>query len=172
MNYWYSARQNEIFLDLDSRKALYRAMKIVRVLPAVKRLWHFPTGRAGHSHVIVEIKQSRNWDARHRAEVALWMGSDKLRACYVFQRQSKCSRNADLLVTNRKYHRDPDAVCECVGKHKDKTVTDKCPALQQFLGAYRSVDWFPRAGRVRMKMIRIPVGRVPLKLIRGWKRAR
>ena len=170
MNFWYSARSTEIFLDLDSRKSLLRAMKIIRSWHGCTRpvkVWHYPTLRDYHSHVVIEWSQGLC--ERFRAELALWMGSDKLRACYVFSRQNAGLKHSDLLVSVRPYHRSPDAVCHCEGKHKDKAVTDRCPALKLLLGEWRSFDWFPRAGRKRMKPLRIPVGRVPLTLIRKWR---
>jgi len=169
VNYWYAARPNEVFLDLDSRKALMRAMKILRKSEGVKAIYHYPTSRAGHCHVIVVLAGVMS--AKDRALDALWMGSDKLRACYVFSRiEFGFSAVADLLVTKRpNYHRKPDSSCSCEGKHKAKEVTDNCPALQELLGPYRSHDFFPLAGHERMSMIRVPVGRVPLKLIRTWR---
>lgn len=180
MNYWYAARPDEIFLDLDSRRALMRCMKVLRAAKMellgskVRAVFHYPTGRKGHCHVVIVLRNSISDKAR--AIVALWLGSDRLRTCYVMARIWSMEHDRyevvapDLLIASREYHRVPDGRCECKGKHKERHITDNCPALLDFLGTARSKDFFPRAGKQKLQPLRIPIGAVPLSLIRRWKR--
>lgn len=187
MNYWYAARPNEIFLDLDSRKSMTRALRVLKVwmaapfekygLPKVKAVYHYPTGREKHCHVIVELAGYPEGGNHSASTLALWMGSDRLRAAYVKQRESLLGtgtvRNfSDLLCASHVYHREPDFTCECPEKHKDKSVTDNCHALKMMLGVFRSADFFPRVGHKPIPFLRVPIGRVPLTTIRRWKNGR
>lgn len=175
MKYWYAARPNEVFLDLDSRRALLRALKVIRAYRRQKRptiiideVYHYPTGRPGHCHMVLVLRHSL--EATKRAELALWMGSDRLRACFVMARIGAAFKDhADLLVTSRVYHRPADQQCMCSGKHKRKSITNKCHALRMFLGPWRSFDFYPRAGKQWMKPFRVPIGRVSLESIRLWR---
>lgn len=176
-NYWYAARPNEIFLDLDSRKSMTRALRVLKVwmkdpakfgLPQVKEVYHYPTGRERHCHVIV-VLDAPYGHFHSGVTLALWMGSDRLRAAYIFQRQNFVPVYADLLSGSRRYHRDPDFTCECGDKHKDRKVTDDCPALKTMLGAFRSANFFPRVGHKKIPLLRVPVGRVPLTTIKRWR---
>lgn len=192
-NYWYAARPNEIFCDLDSKKSLLRALRVVRsaiiereqfvvsagvrervtsgnrLLLDVRTVHYYPTTRPGHGHLIITLNNA--YDAETRARWALWLGSDRLRACYVLQRIAEsCIYSADLLVTSRKYHREPDQRCACKEKHKTKKVTDHCAALRRLIGSQASADYFPRVGTARkIKPFRVPIGKISkTKLIR-WE---
>lgn len=180
VTYWYVSRSNEIFLDLDSRLAMTRAFRVLKVwlngsevkwnLPKPIQVFHYPTGRPGHCHVVVVLPDSCALEDTLRATLALWMGSDKLRTAYVLERQrfglGSC---ADILCGNRTYHRKPDYLCMCPAKHKQRRLTDRCPALRIILGVFRSADFFPRTGYKRVPALRIPVGKVPLTIIKRWK---
>lgn len=176
MNYWYTARTNEIFLDLDSRRALRRALSVLHVAVRRKRLrlasvWLYKTAQKNHFHMIVVLKT--NYTAP-RLAWSLWMGNDRLRAAYVLARMfdgNVMQGAGDLLVTKTPYHRKPDFKCQCSGKHKPESVTRECPALRHFLGASHSADYFARTGPMNPDRgkTRFRWGRIPLQQIRNWR---
>lgn len=184
---WYAARPNEIFCDIDSKKNLLRALRVIRaamidrendvrlkvakrtrLLLDVNSVYYYPTSRPGHGHLIVTLNQSIG--GKTRAVWELWLGSDRLRSCYVLQRILEGLTYADLLVSSGVYHREPDDSCQCKGKHKTKSITDNCPALKRLLGAHRSADYFPRVGTTsRIKPLRVPIGKISKTTLIRWK---
>ncbi len=171
MNFWYSAQDDEIFLDLDSHANLYRALRVLRSAMKkdeldVRGVFYYPTRRKGHGHLIVELWEPM--DASLRALWALWMGSDRLRHVYVMARLKAGIERADLLTAHRPYHRMTEFLCNCKGKHKPKAVTAKCPVLRKILGDLHSADFFPRVGRRAVKSIRVPVGPVSVSRLLRW----
>jgi hypothetical protein len=175
MNYWYRARSNEIFLDLDSRRSLNRAINVLRIavldrsktpkLP-IENIYLYPSQTEGHAHVIIQLKgplgvMNEAWSA--------WLGNDRLRLAYVLARWGQMIGGGDLLVSRRQYYRAADAVCSCQGKHKDSKTTDECPAMIKLLGSQRSADYFYRTGPMRpLGKIRIPWGRVSKRQLKEW----
>ena len=181
MNYWYAARPNEIFLDLDSHRALTRCFDVLyqnfkkrseEFLP-VDSAYLYPSGTANHWHVIVVLRwplgESKYCLPETKTAWALWMGSDRLRAVYTLQRKLRGCVNTDLLVTKTAYFRMHDAWCTCKGKHKPNKVTKNCKALQQLLRGEAGADYFPRTGHKKRKQIWISYGRVSLKAIKEWR---
>lgn len=183
MNYWYASRSDEMFLDLDSHRALRRAVTVLSVAMRTKKLpieslWLYPTKQNGHAHMIVKLRTPFSTFAK--LAWVLWMGNDRLRAAYVAMRQvdfripnngQSCVLGGDLLVTKRLYYREPDAVCKCRSKHKPDSVTKKCPAMRLLLGEARSADYFSRTGpKLPGRKIRIPWGEVSISQIRKWSR--
>ncbi len=186
MNYWYSATDKEIFLDLDSRASLLRALKVLRVALRlgsgqcecshwpfteglnISDVFHYSTGRPGHSHVIVRLEDSKSQDLRNMW--ALWLGSDRLRATYVFKRWRYGLEHSDLLVSTREYYRPANETCECPEKHKRDEITRSCPALALLLGEHATADYYPRVGDSKAGPLRVPLGRVSKTLLmKGWK---
>jgi hypothetical protein len=174
VNYWYSARSNEIFLDLDSNRAIARALSVLRLTIRKRHLkidgvWLYSTPRHGHAHMIIRIKEDLSWMSR--IAWSLWLGNDRLRAAYVLRRHGEFELDHhDLLMGKSIYHRTPDAFCKCKQKHKKKSVTDKCEAMIHLLGDYRSADYFTRTGSPPpKKKIRVPWGEVSLTQLRNWE---
>jgi hypothetical protein len=177
MNFWYSSRPNEIFLDLDSNRAIARALSVLRL--AIRRkqlpimgLFLYRTRTEGHAHMIVLLSCEMSW--QKRLGWALWLGNDRLRAAYVLARHSINGTHAkhahDLLVSTQLYYRPWDAFCECKKKHKKKAVTDKCPAMEHLLMDQKSADYFTRTGKKPpRKKIRVPWGEVSLDQLSEWK---
>ena len=186
--HWYVCRSHEMFLDLDSRGALTRALSVLRramrgpsvkengtpcVFPFTNRLnvesvWVYPTTKANHFHMIVVLKNALPFELK--TCWSLWMGADQLRAAYVFERyRHRCFRT-DLLASRQAYgFRDHDFECVCRAKHKSKSVTDKCPALRWMLGAHRSADYFPRnKDRRRRGPLSIEWGRISKRKLLHW----
>jgi hypothetical protein len=173
VNYWYTARQNEIFLDLDSTRATARALSVLRAAVRkrdlqIESLWLYPTPGKHHAHMIIVLKDPMAWLSR--MAWSLWLGNDRLRVAYVLERRLWVpEQNGDLLVTKKPYYREWDQMCRCQKKHKPKAVTSKCHAMSILLGNQRSADYFTRTGKApTRKKIRVPWGRVSLRQIRNW----
>lgn len=177
MNYWYRARPHEIFLDLDSNRAVARALSVLRIairkkhLP-IESIWLYSTPTKGHAHLIIAL--SEEWSRLDRVAWSLWLGNDRLRCAYILRRSisalPEVCMNADILTSKYQYYRGADAWCECKEKHKPKKITEKCPAMKHLLGEERSADYFTRTGsRPPKKKIRVPWGKVSLTQIRNWK---
>ena len=181
MNYWYGARSNEIFLDLDSHRAVNRAIGVLRIairrkLLIVRSVWLYQSSPR-HYHLIVVLDHALLFV--DKMAWSLWMGNDRLRVAYVMRRfinKDGCSSCLiDLLVAKSPYgfRTVPDATCKCKKKHKPKAITDKCPSMKMLLGDQRSADYFGRTGRRPSNgKIRLPWGRVPLCRIKEWKEPR
>jgi hypothetical protein len=174
MTYWYVSRPNEIFLDLDSRKARTRSLHVLRRAMATKRLsvesvWLYPTITDDHSHLIVVLREPLPFLLR--VSWSLWMGGDQIRAAYVLERYRQGFEEAELLCSKMTYwFRAADDVCSCEGKHKAKSVTDKCSALKKILGDHRSADYFPRNhDRIARQPLMVEWGKVPKSRIREWR---
>lgn len=181
---WYISQANEMFLDLDSGRAVSRALSVLRralrnnvswnKLP-VKSVWLYPSVEPRHAHLVIVLKQPLPF--YERVAWSLWMGTDRLRSAYVMERYRwgnkllPFSGEAELLSVLKPYgFRKPDAVCDCKEKHKKKSVTDKCSAMKLLLGEQRSADYFPRAkDRKKRKPVRFAWGRIPLTNIKEWR---
>lgn len=169
--FWYVSRSNEIFCDLDSKRAVARALNVLR--RAIKRkllkvlsIHFYPS--VSNYHLIVTLKD--NMDNEERVLWSLWMGSDRLRAVYTLERYRRGVMNADVLSTPKQLadgFRFNDDRCECPSKHKEKRVTDRCPAMQRLMMDERSGDYFPRNldRKQRTKPLKVPWGRVPKRLL-------
>jgi len=172
MNYWYSSRDNEIFLDLDSNRAIARALSVLRLTIRKRELdiesvWLYGTPTKHHAHMIIRLKRNHSWE--ERLAWSLWLGNDRLRAAYILQRHIMGISHHDLLIAKTPYYRTPDAFCNCEEKHKPKEVTSRCGAMQFLLGGQCDADYFTRTGKAPPRhKIRVPWGRVSLKQIRNW----
>jgi hypothetical protein len=169
---WYVRGFDEIFLDLDSKRSLFRALQVFRRNESVKLLpvdsiYLYPSKTQNHYHVIVEV--SVRLDATQAALWALWAGSDRLRGIYVLERIRRGVIHADVISTPYVWFRPPDAYCMCKDKHKRKWVTDRCPAMTELLMDARSSDYFPRnKDRKTWGPRDVPYGRISKRLlIRG-----
>lgn len=172
LNFWYACQPDEIFLDLDSNRAISRALSVLRLavrkkhLP-VKAVWLYGTLTPGHAHMIIQLKRPIHFG--DRMSWALWMGNDRLRTAYVLKRELDGIQQNDLLITQRRYHRVANAFCRCTQKHKEPKVTSKCPAMEHLLGGARSADYFTRTGKApARKKIRVPWGRLSLSQLKNW----
>lgn len=177
MNYWYEAQTLELFLDLDSRRALRRAVTVLSVAMRTRKLsvdsvYLYPTKKDGHFHLIVTLKKRISFSAR--LAWCLWMGNDRLRTAYILMRSiddrmPSSATAGDLLVTSKVYYRSPDAVCRCRRKHKADAVTSKCPAMRALLGGARAADYFARTGpTLPGRRMRVPWGQVSKQQICQW----
>lgn len=180
-NYWYAAKENEIFLDLDSRRALRRAVSVLLIamkkeLLPVTSVYLYQTKQRGHFHMILVLwfdawRRVGSWATKHAW--SMWMGNDRLRVAYVLARRDDARiprGGGDLLVSTRPYFRHANAVCHCKRKHKADSVTERCPAMRALLGKARAADYFARTGerRVRPLKVRIPWGEVSITDLKRW----
>lgn len=183
MNFWYAARDNEIFVDLDNPRALTRALSVLRralrrkvgsLTPLesllVESVWLYPSSSEGHFHLVIVLR--RDMCFYKRVAWSLWLATDRIRAAYVLMRYMHTygSRH-EILVSKKPYgFRRHDALCQCEGKHKSKAVTDRCPALADLLGNHRSDDYFPRnRDQKRYPPARFQFGEIPISRLRGWR---
>lgn len=174
VNFWYASRENEIFLDLDSRRAFRRAVSVLAVaqdkLP-VEEIYTYKTAQDGHCHMIVRLYGAI--PPSLRLAWSLWMGNDRLRVAYVLARQVD-SRvpgwSGDLLVTKKPYYRAFDFACRCKDKHKPDEITTKCPAMKMLLGKAAAADYFARTGERRVKplKVRVPWGKIDYEQLQQW----
>lgn len=173
--YWYASRSNEIFLDLDSRRAMSRAFQVLRRAIQTKKLnvadvWLYSTSTPSHAHLILVLKE--NLTMVEKVGWALWMGSDRIRSVYVLERWRQKVRCPDVLCTRRVYEfRPANFVCRCLAeKHKDKKVTDACPAMLALVGEHRSADYYPRdRDKKKRGALTVPWGRVSKRTIVNWR---
>jgi len=173
-NYWYSARDNEIFLDLDSHRAISRALSVLRMAIVngdmkVSGIWLYGTPTPGHAHMIIALKKDMDWMTR--LSWSIWMGNDRLRVAYILERENRGLVHSDLLISKTQYEwREPDAQCGCTEKHKQPRVTSKCPAMNALLGLEASADYFTRTGKAPpRRKIRIPWGRIRVEDLKAWR---
>jgi len=193
LNYWYAAKSNEIFLDLDNRRAISRAFNVLSKAVRrgdlhVKGIYIYPSSTKGHVHVIIVLREVMT--IIDRLAWSLWMGNDRLRVAFILKRCIDEIPNEDLLMGNRRYHRPPDDICACTGKHKDMKITGKCEAMARLIGREAAVaDYFTRTGRVgldrvetvgpdalvidgercgALESLMIPWGRVSLECVKTW----
>lgn len=182
-NYWYAARENEVFLDLDSQRALTRALHVVRRViqaesthrwPGIKAVFLYKTQRPQHYHMIVIWKAPL--PRLERYVWALWMGSDRLRCAYVIKRRLEGVTFPDILGAAYRYQEYEKFVgavamtCFCKGKHKSEKITWNCPALQLLLGGERSADYYPRnVDRKARRNVQFNYGRISKRSIVKWQ---
>ncbi len=181
LNYWYYSRPNEIFLDLDNKRAVSRAFSVLAVAVRkrhlhIKSVWMFASETPGHVHLIIVL----SYDMAQMVKFGwqLWLANDRLRTAFILERwrcdPSLTNFRGDLLVGKIRYHRKPDDLCYCEGKHKDKTVTGNCPAMARLIGKEAATaDYFTRTGRVGyhpVDSLLVPWGRVSMASIQKWAR--
>ncbi len=195
--YWYAARSNELFLDLDSPEQQRRALRVLRLaLKDHRRFWSGKSAKLevdrfrqhlvinvlilmrsvtlGHCHLIVV--NNEEFQPMTRVAWSLWLGGDPLRAAYALERLGRgyCPELIALQYPIQEDFRQPDAMCPCKDKHKEERVTKYCPALNQLLGDHAAADYFPRVRDERRKLgpLILPYGRLSLTKLERWENPR
>lgn len=173
VNYWYSAKGNELFLDLDRPYRVNRAMNVLhswlndrKEFPEIRYVEHYRTKTEGHEHFVIVFEEEV--DFLEKLSIRLLMLDDPIRVGFIVGRIARYCDADDLLMSRVLYHRSPDAVCECTEKHRAYDVTWNCPALKKLLGPYRSMDPFPRTGKPLREPIDLAFGRLNLEQIKHW----
>lgn len=151
MWHWYAARPNEIFVDCDNwersrdhiRKRLMGAIESGKLF--VNNVHLYPSSTMGHMHMIVVLNDIHNPTPLEKAVWAVILHSDIYRGCATVMRTYRHSHDAlfasDVLIARSPLHRNPDAVCNCTGKHKYKIMAD-CPAALRLRGNARVESFF------------------------------
>lgn len=145
MNYWYVSRDNEILVDMDkpgtslshAERRLYGAFShgVLDVL----RVEIHDSFTPAHVHVLVTLHSPMQSIAR--MVWALMLHSDVYRACTSIMRAIHGVGSPDLLITPRKFYREPDYVCECKSKH-NYAVMNSCPVAIEIRGDERLRSFF------------------------------
>jgi hypothetical protein len=126
---WYSARPNELFIDIDrfekSKKHIERRLQgaIESMALKIQSVFIFPSLRPDHKHMIVVLRDYIPDYERYAWEM-LFHG-DIYRACANIMRSSRGVKHPDVLISRLYLHREPDARCNCESKH-NRVVMEKC----------------------------------------------
>lgn len=169
--HWYISRPDEVFIDCDSSGRLFYAMRQVErngERLRYREVHVYPSGTPKHYHLIVLTGSAM--DPLERAVWGLHCGSDRRRQEYIFERIRRGKLCGDFLITPNPYpYRKPDRACACEAKHKDKSVTDACPVMQNLLGEERSALYFELDPRVQFKYGEVNLEEI-LKEDTRWKK--
>jgi hypothetical protein len=145
MNYWYSSRPNEIFIDTDN---FHRSIKhtCARLLGAiecgklkVQNIEFHQSQSKDHVHTIITLQN--RMPAMERYIWAMVLHSDIYRTAATIMRCMHGVSNADVLISPEKFKREPDDFCECATKHNAQTMI-VCPAAIRLRGEDRIKGFF------------------------------
>lgn len=174
MNYWYVARPNELFLDIDnmSRSIKHARARLQGAIECgkldVAYVMQRPSKSKGHLHVIITIKGDSSPDSNfytNETTRAIWeiiLHSDLYRGCCNVMRSeigipasriliSPWSHFCGLGYEHKKMtrihpDRDSDDFCKCKSKHNATTMKD-CPAAIRLRGEFRNAGFFGKPSK-------------------------
>jgi hypothetical protein len=165
MNYWYVARPNELFLDIDnvSRSIKHARSRLQGAIEcktlAVEYVMVRTSKSTNHIHAIITL--SEPMPGIQRAIWAIILHSDIYRGCVTVMRNCSRISSPDILISPHpffrigfdasKNHRYCDDHCECVGKHSATTMRD-CPAAKRLRGEFRNVGFFGKPSKNECKI--------------------
>lgn len=158
MNYWYVARDNEIFIDTDNfaRSMQHTKMRLQGAIECgkldVAYIMQRPSksdGEKGKGHVHTIITLKSEMDAVQRATWALVLHSDIYRAACTIMRSCHGVVAPDVLIspyasfylTDRKPERMYDDLCHCTVKHNAAGM-ENCLAAIRLRGKKRLLTFF------------------------------
>lgn len=169
MNYWYVARPNELFLDIDNATRSLKHAK-ARLQGAIEcgkldvaYVMQRPSRGNDHIHVIVTLAHSI-YANEQRFAWEIILHSDIYRsACNIMRGSngSGISEVADILISpfdhfgntdyppdgkNRPATRFRDDVCGCESKHNAATM-QTCPAAIRLRGKFRNAGFFGKPSK-------------------------
>jgi hypothetical protein len=170
MNYWYVARPNELFLDIDnvSKSIKHARSRLQGAIECgnlnVEHIMQRPSKSKNHLHVIVTLKdQQFLGPAKYAWEVVLH--GDIYRACCNILRWHRSIPGTDILISQHYffsnpsneqaaklkppfivYQRNADDKCDCTEKHKASVMKD-CPAAKRLRGEFRAVGFFGKPSK-------------------------
>jgi hypothetical protein len=150
---WYSARDNELFIDMDRYKEsinhvcrrLQGAMETGAL--EVENTFFTASSTFNHMHLIIILKKP----LRNRYEAYAWemiLHGDIYRAASNILRESRGVPNPDILISKINLHRLPDAECNCISKHKRSTMLE-CDAAKLLRGEKRLTTFFGKPSENR-----------------------
>ena len=147
--YWYSARANELFIDCDNwpkaenhvRRRLMGAIEFSYL--KVRDVKLYPSSTNGHMHMIIILSSPTPPLERYVWEIIFH--SDIYRACcnimrFLIDLPGEIAQ--DVLISQIRYHREPDATCNCERKHNKRSVMESCPAAKKLRGDKRTAAFF------------------------------
>jgi hypothetical protein len=164
MNYWYVARPNELFLDIDNvsrsikhaRARLQGAIECGRL--DVQFIMQRPSKSKNHLHVIITLNEPYVLPVA-RAVWEIILHGDIYRGCCNVIREYANVPAPDILISpfdhfgNTDYSetikpqiRMSDDKCDCEGKHK-ASVMETCPAAKRLRGEFRNVGFFGKPSK-------------------------
>lgn len=148
--FWYVTRDDELMLDIDgtvagsalgpTRIRLEAAIDSGKL--AVSAAWIYRSGTNGHFHVI--LKMAREMPSIHRYVWEMQLRGDLYRGRCNIMRWVEYVPAPSLLISPRPWRsfpREPDAACECNGKHTFEAM-GKCPAHLQLRGPDGNISPF------------------------------
>lgn len=170
MNYWYVARPNELFLDIDnvSRSIKHARSRLQGAIECgkldVAYVMQRPSKSKNHLHVIVTL--SNTADRPLLFEKYAWeiiLHGDIYRGCCNIMRLASGVAAPDILISPferfteehfppRKRelpsfpHRISDYKCDCASKHNAATM-ETCPAAQRLRGEFRNAGFFGKPSK-------------------------
>jgi len=161
MNYWYIARPNELFLDIDNASKSLRHAR-ARLQGAIEcgkldvaYVMQRPSKSKDHIHVIVTLKDGIFLGPMKYAWEIILHG-DLYRACCNIARWHYSIPATDILIsaydifTTRfgkdDYLRLPDDKCNCKEKHNRATM-ETCPAAERLRGKFRNAGFFGKPSK-------------------------
>lgn len=143
--FWYSARPNELFLDVDYLKRALPHLKR-RLMGAIEyeklpvnQVYWYPSGTDDHAHIIITLHKNLSSVERFAWETVLH--SDIYRGCCNLMRYQNNIPNPDILIARLEYFRPPEAICECARKHTRKMM-ESCGAAISLRGIHRTAVFF------------------------------
>jgi hypothetical protein len=146
-NYWYVAKNDEVFIDLDGDKPnrLVTVLARIRGLMeansfAIKEVWMFPSRADNHFHIVLKLEVETSLEVR--TALQLYCFSDIFRTCNnLIRRHFKVSA-PDILISslnwrkNFHFYRTFNYSCGCSEKH-DHRVMRSCAAALSARGLNR-----------------------------------
>jgi hypothetical protein len=146
LNYWYVARSNELLIDMDKpeRSCLHFLRRLGGALEykkfALQRMEIHHSSSGSHLHILLTLENHFMCEVE-RVVWSIVLHSDIYRGCSTIMRLIHGVDAADLLITPFKFERQPDDVCECIGKHDAETMKN-CPAGIRLRGDDRLRGFF------------------------------
>jgi hypothetical protein len=152
-NYWYIAKPDEIFVDLDGDRANRLQTVLARIRGImegtffeIQEVWMFPSNQDNHFHIVARSRKII--PAQYRFALQLYFFSDVFRTCNNLVRHLDCPGAYDVLISrldwkNLGFYRWPDATCNCEEKHSHNVMTN-CTAAKDVRGQKRDKIYFDK----------------------------
>jgi hypothetical protein len=165
MNYWYVARPNELFLDIDNvskyinhaRSRLQGAIECKKL--DVAYIMQRSSRNSQHMHVIISLNSLMD-----DIEASIWevmLHGDIYRGCCSVMRGIRRVKSPRVLISPYNHFgtidyppdgsveaivRMRDDLCDCKSKHDMKTM-ESCPAAKRLRGEFRAVGFFGKPSK-------------------------
>lgn len=165
MNYWYVARPNELFLDIDNaaRSLKHARARLQGAIECGKLRVNYVSIResktTNHIHCIVTL-----FDELPEIQREVWaviLHSDIYRGCASIMRSCFAVPNPDILISSFAYFssdepypfaagtwnkRNANDSCSCNSKHNAATMQN-CPAAIRLRGDFRNAGFFGKPSK-------------------------